>query len=195
MICDFIDIDKIIQSEKLNLCVVSYGGCCSNTLRSTLEQNGYICETEIWKKILCHCPKYTSMGIKVIYIYDDPIRSFLSQKRRGDGIWDVNQTKLCNNVDVELSDENLLTAMIKQFDSWTSRADDDANLLIIHAKELFEDAIVSKLERFLGEPVQHFPITYVEPLSVINNLDIEEFRLFQPYSHDIDRINQYCPPI
>ena len=32
MICDFNNINEIIKSEGLDILVVSYGGCCSNTL-------------------------------------------------------------------------------------------------------------------------------------------------------------------
>ena len=39
----------------------------------------YNCKIELWHKILCHCPKYIPVNIPVIYIYDNPIKSFLSQ--------------------------------------------------------------------------------------------------------------------
>lgn len=67
-------------------------------------------------------------------------------KNRGDGIWDVNQQKLTNNKDVELSDENLLKSMIEQFNSWTSVKKN--NVLILKSCELFKYDIVNKLETF-----------------------------------------------
>jgi hypothetical protein len=159
------EINDQIEKEKLELCIVSYGGCCSNQLADVLEQNGYKCRTPIYHNLLCHCPKYVKMNIKTIYVYDNPIKSFISMKRRGDGIWDVNQRKLSNNINVDLSDENLLTLMINQFNSWTSVKHD--NLLIIKSEELFQENIVNKLENFLQKKIVNFPIKFIEPKSNI----------------------------
>lgn len=93
MITDLSNINSIIMKEGLDLLIVSYGGCCSNKLTNQLEKNGYNCKTKIWHKILCHCPKYIEIDIPIIYIYDNPIKSFMSMKNRGSGIWDVKSKK------------------------------------------------------------------------------------------------------
>jgi len=80
MICELNNINDIIKREGLNVLVISYGGCCSNTLVNCLEKNNFKCNTQIWAKILCHCPQYIECDIPIIYIYDNPIKSFLSMK-------------------------------------------------------------------------------------------------------------------
>ena len=89
-----------INIGDLNLCVVSFGGSASNTLVNALRENGFNTKNHIWEKILCHCPKYVNLGIPIIYLYTDPRAAFMSMKRRGSGIWDVNQKKLSNNNNV-----------------------------------------------------------------------------------------------
>ena len=146
---DINQINDLIKKEGLDVLVVSYGGCCSNMLVDKLEKNGYKCRTDLWIKILCHCPTYIDVNIPVIYIYDNPIKSFLSQKKWQTGIWDVNQRKLSNNCNVKLSDENLLKLMIKQFNSWTNIKRD--NVLVVKSVELFEDGILNKFKKILGK--------------------------------------------
>ena len=120
MICNLENLQTIVKKEKMNVAVICYGGCCSNTLVDVLEKNGYTCRTEIYDKILCHCPIYVDINIPVIYLYDKPIKAFMSMKKRGKWWWDMNQQKMSNNKYVNLSDEKLLQLMIKQFHSWTN---------------------------------------------------------------------------
>lgn len=145
------NIKNIIQEEGLNLLIVSYGGSCSNTLTDILEKNNYNCRSKIFTDLLCHCPHYIEIDIPIIYIYDNPVKSFISMRNRGIGIWDVNQQKMSNNKSIELSDENLITLMINQFNNWTNIKRD--NVLIIRTCELFEDNIVNKLELFLKKNI------------------------------------------
>ena len=77
MICDLNNINEVIKKENLDVCIVSYGGSCSNTLVKALVSNNYNCITNSWDKILCHCPKYVDVDIPVIYIYDNPKKAFL----------------------------------------------------------------------------------------------------------------------
>ena len=120
MICNLDNVNNIIHNEGLNLLVVSYGGSCSNTLVNVLEKNNYICNTPIWREILCHCPEYVEINIPIIYIYDNFIKSFLSMKKRDIGFWDINQKKMSNDINIVLSDENLIKLMINQFNNWTN---------------------------------------------------------------------------
>ena len=108
MILDLNNIKDVVTKEGLEVLVVSYGGSASNTLVNQLQKEGYICRTVSWCNLLCHCPKYVDIDIPIIYIYDNIIKSFLSMKNRGIGIWDVNQRKLSNNLNEVLSDENLI---------------------------------------------------------------------------------------
>ena len=120
MICNLDNVNNIIHNEGLNLLVVSYGGSCSNTLVNVLEKNNYICNTPIWREILCHCTEYVEINRPIIYIYDNFIKSFLSMKKRDIGFWDINQKKMSNDINIVLSDENLIKLMINQFNNWTN---------------------------------------------------------------------------
>jgi hypothetical protein len=185
---NLVDINNgIIKKDGLDVLVVSFGGCCSNTLAKSLEKNGYKCNTKLWRKILCHCPTYIDVNIPVIYIYDNLIKSFLSQKRRGTGYWDTNQRKLSNNINIELSDENLLKLMISQFNSWTNVK--RHNVLVIKTGEIFKNGIVNKLKTILKKKISHFPIKYIQ--SNITYKDIENFKsteLFKKYRLEIEKI-------
>lgn len=190
MICDLSNVNDIIHKEGLNLLVVCYGGCGSNMLVTVLEQNNYICQTNIWKTILCHSPEYIQVDIPIIYIYDNPIKSLISMKNRRRGCWDVNQRKLSNNMNIDLSDENLLKLMIKQFNTWTNIKRD--NVLIVKTCELFEECIVDKLECFLKKKINYFPIIYKRPKTDVNNItDKSLLELFEKYKLEIDYINNF----
>ncbi len=193
MICDLEntkEIQDIIKKEGLDLMVVSYGGSCTNQLVDLLENNSYKCRTNTWDIIFCHAPKYIECDIPIIYIYDNPIKSFLSMKNRRYGMWDVNQRKMSNNNEIELSDENLLKCMINQFNNWTNVKKD--NLLIIKTSELFDENIVDKLNKFLKKNINHFPVKYVKPKTDINNiLDEDLINLFNKYQDDINKINNF----
>ena len=189
MICDLKNIDEIIKKEGLNLLVISYGGCVSNTLTSYLENNNYKIRSKTYDDILCHCPHYIDIDIPIIYIYDDPIKSFLSMKRRGNGYWDINQQKLSNNINIIISDENLLKLMINQFNEWTKIK--RTNVLVLKSSDLFKNKIVYILESFLKKKIKHFPIPYVTPKTnlLYENLELQD--LFNKYKFEIDIINNF----
>jgi hypothetical protein len=190
MIADLDNINDIIKAEGLDLLVISYGGSCSNTLINVFKKNNYNCDTKIWKILLCHCPRYINVDIPIIYIYDNPIKSFMSMKNRANKPWITNQKKLSNNTNVDISDENLLKLMINQFNEFTNIKSD--NVLVINSKELFGDTIVNKLENFLGKKLDGFPIEYIKPKTDINNIeDIQLLELFKKYKSDIDIINNF----
>ena len=136
------NINKVIAKEKIDLLLISFGGCCSNSLTDVLEANGYTIRTQTYCDFFCHMPTYIdNLSVPVIYLYTDPIKGFLSQKRRGEGFYDINQQKLSNNKDAPLSDDNLLTLMIRQFHSFTGPETQEARksgrLLILETKDLF----------------------------------------------------------
>lgn len=190
MIQELKNIKSIVQREKLDICVISPGGSCSNQLVDILIKNKYNCKTPIWNKILCHCPEYIELNIPIIYIYDNPIKSFLSMRRRGKGFWDVNQQKLSNNTRIILSDENLLKLIIKQINIWTNT--NCKNVLVLHSKELFENTIIDKLKIFLkNNNLQHLPITYKPPKTKIENINNNNYftQLFNKYDSYIESIN------
>ena len=192
MILDLNNIKDIVTKEGLEVLVVSYGGSASNTLVDQLQKEGYICRTVSWCNLLCHCPKYVDIDIPIIYIYDNIIKSFLSMKNRGIGFWDVNQKKLCNNLNEVLSDENLIKLMIGQFKSWTTIKKD--NVLVIKTCELFENNIVKKIENLLKRKVNHFPILYKSPNTHNENMNKyvdDNIELLNKYKLEIDMINNF----
>ena len=103
MICNLDDINNIIKIEGIDLMVISYGGCATNTLIDALEKNNYKIRTQTYNDILCHCPHYIEINIPIIYIYDNPLKSFVSIVKRNKGVWDLNQQKMSNNKNVDLS--------------------------------------------------------------------------------------------
>jgi hypothetical protein len=185
-ICDLKQINDIIKEEKMDICVISHGGCCSNQLVDILTENGYNIRTPIWDNILCHCPEYIDIDIPIIYIYGNPLYSFLSVKKRGEGFWDINQKKLSNNENITLSDENLLKLMLKQINAWINIKKD--NVLILKSSEIFEEPILDKLQSFLKKDLHSFPITYIKPKTSLENLDRDELMLFQKYKKNINTI-------
>ena len=188
MICNLDDINNIIKIEGIDLMVISYGGCATNTLIDALEKNIYKIRTQTYNDILCHCPHYIEINIPIIYIYDNPLKSFVSIVKRNKGVWDLNQQKMSNNKNVDLSNENLLKLMINQFNSWTNIKRD--NLLIVKTCQLFENSIVDKLEKFLKKKLYYFPIPYNTPKVNVKNVN-ENNELFKKYKFEIDKINNF----
>jgi hypothetical protein len=185
-ICDLKQINDIIKEEKMDICVISHGGCCSNQLVDILTENGYNIRTPIWDNILCHCPEYIDIDIPIIYIYGNPLYSFLSVKKRGEGFWDINQKKLSNNENITLSDENLLKLMLKQINTWINI--NKPNVLILKSSEIFEESILDKLQTFLKKELHSFPIKYIKPQTSLENLDRDILMLFQKYKKNINTI-------
>lgn len=183
-----------ILSEKLDLCVISFGGCSSNTLVNSLEEQGLKCKTPIWDSIVCHCPFILpDIKIPIIYLYRDPKLAFLSMKRRMNGFWDVNQRKLSNNNNIELSDEQLIILMLSQFLKWTNYIQlyKPSNVCLIKYEELFEPDIKTTLQCLVGKELSGFPIPYVEPKSININPTEEENNLFFQYRYWFDYVNNF----
>ena len=179
-----------IMKEGLEVLVVSYGGSCCNLLVSLLQKNNIKSTCPIWHQIACHCPEYVNVNIPTIYVYDNPVRSFLSMKRRGTGIWDVNQQKLSNNNHISLSDEQLLSLMIKQFKSWSAHSHKN-NLLFLKSEELFQSHVTSKINLLLKKKCMGFPAQYIPPKTDVNHVTESQQLLFQKYAKDIDYINNF----
>jgi hypothetical protein len=188
-IVDLKKVSMVAVREKLDVCIVSFGGSCSNALREVLEANDLKCRTCIWETILCHCPEYVKLDMPVIYIYDNPIKAFLSQKRRGTGIYECNQRKLSNDKDIVISDENLLKHMLRQFKSWTSNY--DPNVLVVHASDLFQPIISQTIDTFLNKKVTGLPIQYKRPNTILGETKTtsEEDSLFERFKMEIDAVN------
>jgi hypothetical protein len=181
---------SLFKAEGMDVCVICYGGCGSNTLVDTLEKNGLHCRTHLWDKIFCHCPEpIDTKGIPIIYLYRDPREAFLSMKRRPE-IWVINQKKLTNCSDCILSDENLLQAMLCQFSLWSQYAKENTDkVLLVRYEELFQPDIREKLSFFLNiDPVSlvGFPMKYKPPKQYLFT-ELEN-PLFQKYKADIEAI-------
>jgi hypothetical protein len=172
------NINNIIAEENLDVCIISFGGCGSNTLNSKLQENYINCNTELWRTKLCHYPKKININIPVIYIYRDPIRAFLSMRRRWNAFYKINQIKLSNgNNDIVFSDENLLYLMIEQFYNWTNEKSN--NVLIVKYDELFAPEIKNKLENFLTSfnvENSESNVAYV-PCSLANNPELSNLNI------------------
>jgi len=187
-----------INQAKMTVCVVCYGGCASNMMVDNLEKNGFKCRSDIWTKLLCHSPEIIHTTIPIIYVYRDPVQAYLSMKRRGSGIWDINQRKLSNNNNVKLSDENLLQLMIRQFKMWVDFKNKHPNvkLMIVKYEELFDPNFNTIIESFMNKQnMKHFPIEYNKPHitmeSVKNDISEKDLTLFEKYKTGIDFINNY----
>jgi hypothetical protein len=190
MVSDF--VNRI--NGTMDVIVVSYGGSGSTTLSNILTKNGYKFEDDhMYIKYLCHYPDYISLDIPIIYIYDDPKHSLLSMRRRGDGIWNINQDKLglLKPTKHEHSDENLLRLMIEQFHNWTSEEHD--NVLVIHTRELFQQSIKTKLDKFLKKDLKHLPVSYIKPKTNMSHVTQDDIELFNKYSSYINHINNFQP--
>lgn len=177
MIQDLSNINKIINDEGLDICVVSYGGSGSNELVDILEKNGYKCRSKTWVKILCHCPEPIKIDIPIIYIYRNVIDAFFSTKRRG--FWSINQQKLSNNSNVQLSDKNFLKLMLDQFIKWKNS--NLSNILFVNYKDCFDDNFKIKLGNFLNNKnLIEIPFKYKDPKTKydINNIDQRLQKIF-----------------
>jgi hypothetical protein len=172
MIQDLTNINDIIKNEGLEICIVSYGGSGSNELTDILEMNGYKCRTPTYCKILCHCPVPIKIDIPIIYIYRDIIDAFFSQKRRGRDLWAINQQKLSNNLNTQLTDNIFFNLMVNQFIQWKNS--NLSNVLFVNYKECFDDNFKIKLENFLGNNnLSGIPFTYKKPKTKYNINEID----------------------
>ena len=174
-----------LDSNKLDIMVVSYGGSGSNTMTNYLCSLNFKCKSPTWHRIFCHFPEpLDCFKIKCVYIYDDPRISFMSMKRRNCGCWDVNQQKLSNNKEIELSDENLLKLMIKQFMAWTKNP--RKNIFIISKNDFFSEKI-NDLFNFLNISPEVYPL-WKKP----HEYDFNKYKnLFKKYEKEINYINNY----
>lgn len=154
------EIANRLKQDGLNVWLCTHGGCASNTLALYLESLGYRIRTHLWHEFACHAP-YPILdipGIKLIYLYSADIECARdSQLRRDLGM--TNLSKLTNTKNVTSNDlpNDLLNAMHKQVDTWTS-IQTNSNLSTFVFEDLFTnnshskrlDAIV-KLSNFLDD--------------------------------------------
>ena len=187
-----IDLERIpylIQKENIDICVVSFGGSGSNCLTNFLEKNGYKVKSPIHNKILCHCPQIPNTKKKIIYIYRDLKKAFLSQYRRKPHIWTINQKKMSNNKAVKLSDENLLTLMISQFLRWTYKKQN--NILVLKYDDFFTENGRNKIRKFLkNENLKDFP-EYVKKNNTEELINNKIKKLFEKHKKSIEYINNF----
>ena len=151
------DIPAIAKKEKLDVAVVSCGGSGSNTLVEYLQKKGLTTRPRCWQKLICHCPEPVDLDIPIIYMYNTDFRdAFCSQRRRRSVCWKDNQIKLSNGNPGNLSDENLLKLMLKQFNSWTKVANKE-NVLFLTFQEFFTDVGRDKINKFLKKDYNDYP--------------------------------------
>jgi hypothetical protein len=190
------DVSKLVRTEGMDVCVVSYGGSCSNTLADVLTKNGVKCRTRLWDLMLCHCKEALSLDIPTIYIFDEPKKSFLSMKRRS-GLLNTNFRKLSNGAgDTPFSEEAMLGLMFEQFRNWSAAAQKDpSKVLMVRSKELFESAIVDRLASFLNKPREslvELPVKYRAPATKLDTMSESHRKLFTRFEDEIARVNTYA---
>lgn len=176
--------------------VTSFGGCASNSLVHILKHNDFRL-VDGYDEHLCHASKPPRINIKMIYLYNDPIHSWLSQINRG--LTETNVMKLSDHRFKTRGNNKLLLLklMIRQFKNWTSAPIN--NLLIIKTSELFTQEGKIKLERFLkpevkpgvGKQIEGLPMVYRQPKSLDCPMSLEERRIIKYYIKDINHINKY----
>ena len=198
MICDMNNIQDLVKQDGLQVCVTSYGGSCTNALCDILYECNIKTNTPVWGSILCHSPCYHNLGIPIIYLYDHPIKSFMSVKRRGKLI-KMNYAKMTNNLDSVYTPEKMIRSMINQFHSFTNEKRDD--VLVLHSKELFQTNISSKISNFLikngiNEKIYNdlnvkLPLIYKQPSHKDNELTIGLAYIFNRYKNEIQKIVNY----
>ena len=198
MICNMSIIKEMVKQDGLHVCVTSYGGSCTNALCDILNECGIVTNTPVWGSILCHSPCYYDLGIPIIYIYDHPIKSFMSVKRRGKLI-NMNYAKMTNNLNSVYTPEKMIRSMINQFHSFTREKRDD--VLVLHSKELFQPNISSKISSFLiknringkiyNDLKVKLPLVYKQPRHNDNELSIGLAYIFNRYKNEIQKISQY----
>ena len=188
------DLENIkfrVKEEELDVCIISYGGSCTNLLFNILRQNGYNKKlTNIWTEILCHYPDYIELDIPIIYIYDILKKGYLSMKNRFLNCRNYNVLTKYEYDNSQYSDEKLIKQMIFQYHNWTKKKYD--NVLIIKSKELFEPDIKLKLQNFLkNDNLMCLPAIYRKPKIDLNTHKIckSDLELFEKYEKEIDDIN------
>jgi hypothetical protein len=200
MICDMNNVKDKVREDGLEVCIISYGGSCTNALCDILNECEIVTNTPVWGSILCHSPCYYELGIPIIYLYDHPIKSFMSVKRRGK-LMLMNYSKMTNNLNAVYRPEKMLRSMINQFHSFTREKRDD--VLVLHSKKLFQPNISSKISDFLikngmNEKIYNnlnnkLPLIYKQPRHNDNELTIGLAYIFNKYKTEIQTIAQYTP--
>lgn len=183
-------IPFLIEEDKLEICIVSYGGTGSNNLVNLLKDNGILCRTKNWEEYICHCPEYFQCNIPVLYIYSDPRLALMSMYKRGKDIFEVNQLKLSNKKKVNFSEENLLKLMIKQFKNWYNHKN-KSNIYFIKSKRIYTEEFYNFIKSLLkiNKNLIGFPLKYKEPSNTLENIPSQYNSLFTKYKEDIEWIN------
>ena len=182
-------IPFLIVEDKLDICVISYGGTGSNNLVNLLRDNGINSRTKNWEEYICHCPEYFYSKVPVLYIYSDPRLALTSMYKRGKDIYEVNQIKLSNNKKVNFSEENLLKLMINQFKNWYKHKN-EPNIYFIKSERLYTNEFYIFIKSLLNVETElsGFPLAYKVPFNTLETIPIEYNDLFKKYKNDIDWI-------
>jgi len=116
----FLSKETMNLLEGLDVWICSFGGCGSNTLYQFLKNEGFSVENRYYHSTLCHFPRPIETDTPTIYLYRNIEKAWISQKNRGQTIFDINQEKLLRKRDVVHSDENMLRAMLRQARRWST---------------------------------------------------------------------------
>lgn len=152
----YMNILEKLKWERLEVGVVSYGGCGSNTLAKYLHKNGVRVYSPTWHNQVCHYPEPLGFNgfTKFIYIHRNLKDAFISQYRRGKGYWDTNQHKLSPvSLNQPLSDRNLLCLMVGQYNRWSAKRH-EPHILFLNFEDLFSKELPKILSEFLGRKIE-----------------------------------------
>lgn len=181
--------------EGLDVWICSFGGCGSNTLYQFLKNEGFSVENRYYHSTLCHFPRPIETDTLTIYLYRDIRNAWISQKNRGETIFNINQEKLLRKRDVVHSGENMLQAMLRQAKRWSTEIEfyPKNKILFIPYESLYhtnltiQSVAVKSIASFLKPKSKHFIREF--PAGILPRdhlLTPGETNLFKNYSKTIE---------
>ena len=175
-------IKKSIQLEKLDCCIISFGGCGTHYLANNLKNKKLNIRTNIWINYLCHYSNVIELPIPIIYLYRDIREAFISQLRNN---FANKNYKMLNTISKrKYSDENFFIAMYEQFEKFIL-AD---NIYKIEYNELFNKDKMTNLYQFLKIKDYSFKSLFSEPKTFnFNNYQ----NIFDKHKDKIDYVNYF----
>lgn len=187
-IVDLRIVPQLMKRQNTNLAIVSYGGSCSNALANALRACRWRVHTKIWDQIVCHCPQYLDFGVPVIYVFEDPVRAFLSQNRRE--LLLMNQHKLTNSTTEDLDPETMFRSMFQQFRDFVRHGKD--KVFFLRSSQLFLPETRPALEAFLKcRPLRTLPLQFRAPKTETDKVPSRFEALFAKFRNEIDFVRNF----
>jgi len=175
-------IKKTIQLEKLDCCIISFGGCGTHYLANNLQEKNLIVRSATWVNYLCHYPKYIELNIPIIYLYGNLREAFISQLRNN---FAKKNYKILNTVvKRKYSNENFFLSMYEQFERFI----ENKNVVKITYKDLFNKVKMIDLYKFLNIKDHSFSKLYDKP----NQFNYDNYKIiFDKHEDKINYVNSF----